>query len=452
MSVRNRFSVLVTAIAMAIAGGSQCTLEGQGPIDFLKRLDTNGNGMLDPNELEGRAGYFIRRMAQNNPRIDLSRPIPIQRLAEEFMRMREERMRSRGGGPSPGRPPDGPPPTHMNRGPQGRPGGPPSPPSSPYRPTTTEVKPLVPGFGVEEALAPAPGFGAEAELFTVEVTEQDRREAARAFSYYDRNRDGKIDSNEMKRSRYGADLPLYDRNRDGYITLNEMEYRYARRRVENSGSSAGRSRAAASRHSERRSERKRDPDAWLWSKRKGFGDRKSYRAVPAAKEALAGLPDWFARDDADGDGQVTMAEFSSTWSDAVLADYNQFDLNQDGVITPQECIKAAENGAVRGGSIGTTASTSGTRSGAAAPSAAPPTVTSNTAGQTAARRPVSPPPKLDPRYMKYFQQLIARYDKNGDKVLERDEWTSMSKNPEAADQNGDGRITLEEYARWALNR
>ena len=71
----------------------------QGPTDFLRRLDENNNGMIDPQELEGRMGGFIRRMAENNPRIDVSRPIPIDQLASEFERMREERARAGGGGP-----------------------------------------------------------------------------------------------------------------------------------------------------------------------------------------------------------------------------------------------------------------------------------------------------------------------------------------------------------------
>ena len=72
--------------------------QAQGPVDFLRRVDENGNGMLDPNELEGRTGSFVRRMAENNPRIDLSRPIPLDRLASEFERMREERSCGGGGG------------------------------------------------------------------------------------------------------------------------------------------------------------------------------------------------------------------------------------------------------------------------------------------------------------------------------------------------------------------
>ena len=81
-------------------------------------------------------------------------------------------------------------------------------------------------------------------------------------------------------------------------------------------------------------------------------ERKSYRRKPPIERLPEGIPDWFARDDADGDGQIAMSEFSVSWTDGVLAEYNQFDLNRDGLITPSECLAAKNKGAVRGGSIG----------------------------------------------------------------------------------------------------
>ena len=43
-------------------------------------------------------GSFVRRMAENNPRIDLSRPIPIDRLASEFERTHAGGAGRAGGG------------------------------------------------------------------------------------------------------------------------------------------------------------------------------------------------------------------------------------------------------------------------------------------------------------------------------------------------------------------
>ena len=50
----------------------------------------------------------------------------------------------------------------------------------------------------------------------------------------------------------------------------------------------------------------------------------------------------------DQDGQVQMSEYASSWSDDVVADFAQFDLNGDGIVTPAECLEAAERGAVQG--------------------------------------------------------------------------------------------------------
>lgn len=465
---------IIPSLALLASLAAVRAAKAQDPSEFLKRLDTNGNGMIDPSEAEGRFGGFLQRMAENNPRMDLSRPVPISQLSDEFTRMREQRM-SGGGGPPFGGPGGGPPggfqggrggPAGGGRGgperggpdrggqERGGPdrGGRPDDAANPYRATTTKIEPLVPGFGVEELLTPPPGFGAEGELFAVDVTEQDRQEAERTFRYYDSDRNGKVDAEEMRRSRYGADLALYDRNRDGVITLNEMEYRYARRRVENTRAGGGA--AVANQGGQRGRGRpdqgggqrgQEDSNAAQASNR--FGDRNSYRVVPALERLPEGLPEWFPRNDADGDGQIMMSEFSATWTDLVLADFNQFDLNQDGLITPQECLKAQENGAMRGAAVAVASPTP------ASPSAAIPSGPSApvAAGGPAAAVPVTLA-GIEPKYVDYYRKLVAKYDANGDAALTADEWVKMSKNPEAADADGDQRITVEEFARWQLQR
>ena len=480
----------VAGLLLAVAGAAR-NVAAQDPSEFLRRLDTNNDGMLDKAELEGRAGGFILRMAENNPRLDFSRPVPISRLTEEFTRMREERMQSGGGAPGggpgggppgggfPGRggppggwtPGSGPP----GGGPPGAWGGPPGggPPgrggddqgrdrgrddeqNNPYRrPESAASKPLVPGFGEEEVIAPPLGFGAEGELFSVQITEQDRQEASRAFRYYDRNNDGKIDQEELRRSGRGDDLMQYDRNRDGAITPDEMEYRYAQRRVVNTRSTAagtpqpaegGDRRGRGGRDGgrdgdENRSNENENPSP--------YASLSSYRVVAPVERLPEGLPDWFYRNDADGDGQISMAEFSASWTEAVLQEFFQFDLNQDGLTTPEEALRAQAAGAVRGTAV------------SAAASAAPPAQTSEAAaspGEASSADPraesaagASGPP-IDQRYMDYYKKLVAKYDTNGDGVLTKDEWVSMSRSPAEADLNGDGKITVEEFARWSMKR
>lgn len=56
--------------------------------------------------------------------------------------------------------------------------------------------------------------------------------------------------------------------------------------------------------------------------------------------------------------------------------------------------------------------------------------------------------KSDPnRTADYARKLVERYDKNNNRILERDEWKEMRGSPEKADFNGDGRITVDELSR-----
>jgi Ca2+-binding EF-hand superfamily protein len=61
--------------------------------------------------------------------------------------------------------------------------------------------------------------------------------------------------------------------------------------------------------------------------------RKSYR-FKTTKERL---PTWqFASRDANGDGQVSMSEYSRVWSDRTAAEFQRYDRNNDGMITAKE--------------------------------------------------------------------------------------------------------------------
>jgi hypothetical protein len=53
------------------------------------------------------------------------------------------------------------------------------------------------------------------------------------------------------------------------------------------------------------------------------------------------LADWFIRLDGagNGDGQVEMWEYSKSWDNATAARFASYDLNGDGVITAEECLK-----------------------------------------------------------------------------------------------------------------
>jgi hypothetical protein len=52
-----------------------------------------------------------------------------------------------------------------------------------------------------------------------------------------------------------------------------------------------------------------------------------------------GLPDWFLTRDADGDGQLTLPEYAAAGSATASKEFTRYDLNGDGVLTPQEYLK-----------------------------------------------------------------------------------------------------------------
>jgi Ca2+-binding EF-hand superfamily protein len=520
---------------------------GGGPSDFLRRMDNNGNGMLDPDETQGRARFFLERIAADVPGIDLNRPIPIDRLTQAMERMRQQRSSGSSSGP----PMSGSPSGSASAGPSS--GGPSSGGSSRSRSTAPE--PLVPAFGVVEALTIPPGFGAAGAIESVRVEPDDTRQAEERFQRYDANRDGVLSTEEVKNGRWSDDPMVYDRNGDGKLTVNELAVRYARRRTQQTGSSpSGSSTSPSSRSPSsgtssvsvvassssgsgdqrtdmvdgivRRYDRngngvlekeeysesrfigpadanndgkitREEITTYFQSRMSGFGrgdDRSggggsswfgrggdrgdggsdasrgsfftpregggrdsgggrngstpapasvpSYRFRRAEERLPENLPAWFAQNDQNANGQVSMAEFSSAWTDQLVADFRQFDLNRDGVITPQECLRASSNGAVRGLVSAPPATASSTSGTPAAPA------TAGSASTPAPTAVTSPTATVDERYLAFARRIIGKNDENGDGALSTEECMKMSSNPSAADANKDGKVTLDELAAW----
>ncbi|NLX55912.1 MAG: hypothetical protein GXY58_12420 [Planctomycetaceae bacterium] len=493
---------------------------GGGPMGFVSRLDTNGNGMLDPEESQGRARMFLERTG-----LDLSRPIPMDQVGRAFEEARGRRMGEMGGeggrdrGDEWGRGPDNP---EQGSG-------------------SAAVEPLVPGFGEPDLFDPVPGFGDLGEKFAVSIEEQDRQEAQRTMGRSDANQDGVLDADEIRSGRWSGDPLQTDRNRDGKLTLNELALRYAIRRVEREGDTSGsRARSGGGASGERanpsadgagraqermvqmafgRHDRNGngvlEKDEWealgpdpssmdtnrdgritrdefaaamvtrfggrgrggegdgrFFTRREGeenppraegeaaarpgaANGRKSLRMRTAAERLaeLEGLPEWFARADANCDGQVQMSEYATSWSEQVVADFSQFDLNGDGIVTPGECLKAVEAGAVQGG-VSAAAyeeqpqrdrrarrDRDGDATGAAPASSESPTPSAAAAPAAEATNADAVTAKVPPKYITWAVGTIAKYDTNKDGVLTQDEWTKMNTDYSSADTDQDGRIT-----------
>jgi Ca2+-binding EF-hand superfamily protein len=282
------------------------------------------------------------------------------------------------------------------------------------------------------------------------------------FSRYDRNNNGVLERDEW--SSFRSDPSGYDANRDGRITKEEfaaaMANRFGRDRRGGGGDSQG-----GNWYSRRDADGESDDSESAKKFSTPADGRKSYR-FKSPQERLAefeDLPEWFGRSDVDGDGQVRMSEYSTSWTEQVVADFNQFDLNGDGIVTPNECVRAREAGAVQGApttvasnDAGGSRYTRSTYSGSS--STTPPSsesrLTSSSADTAESSSDTSASPttgsapsttgstgSVPSKYVRYAVGFIRRYDTNKDGVLTQDEWTKMNDDYSSADTDGDGRIT-----------
>ena len=374
-------------------------------------MDTNGNGMLDPDEAQGPARFMLDRMARSNPKIDISKPIPMSVLTESFQQMRS-------GGSSSG-----------------------SYGSSDEETPILEKNSLVPGFASAKVeKVPVPGFGASGEKFNIQVEERDLKDADERMGRYDKNNDQHLDENELKEGRWSDSPMQYDKNRDGKLSRQELAVRYARRRIASGGQLE-----TAQRKDESNAKRSRDNKIDNGDDKKEklnpFEKRSSYRVTDAdgKKPAPAGLPEWFGRNDTNTDNQVSMAEYNKKWTQDVIDDFLRFDTNGDGYITSKECLVAVKKGFIPGASSSSAASVSAT----SAPTSVAVAISSSS---VPASRPSAQPAVGDKtaEMKAWYLTKMKKDDKDGNGFLTSDEVSDAGKFAQA-DANKDGRIDLDEY-------
>lgn len=418
---------------------------GGDPGGFMSRYDRNGNGMLDPDEQEGRMRSMVERMQSADPSIKPGQPIPLTKITEAFERMQGEGGRGgswggRGGddrgrgGDDRGRGGDDRGRGGDDRGRGGERGGETIDPMA--------VAPLVPGFGMEIPVLPMLGFGPSADILAVVPSEADLKEARNNIQRHDRNRDGQLDTEEVKRAGFWGNPMDFDRNGDGKLSENELATREA---VERKGNEA---RGRESRQSPQAPEEQTEKAELV-----DFQGRRSYRVYSAT--APEGLPRFFTDRDLNKDGQVSMSEYTSDWSEKTVAEFYGWDSNHDGVITATEVLKGVISGLTA----------SETRSGSAPQGNGAPAMSTEFTSPSSSTResrgpaasPDAPAAKLqmpsDPPSEKVIgiaKKTIERHDKNADFELTPDEWSKMLISPADADFNGDGRITVHEYAGYLI--
>jgi len=309
-------------------------------------MDANHDGVLQPDEVpperRGMLQFFASRLG-----VDASQPIPISRIRDAVS------SRSTPSNPS------SPPASTTTDNTQEK--------AKANQPGKPEQPPLVPGFGVEEVLPPVAAFGervpgdpatlASMSSPTAAVDDRTRAFVDERFRRYDRNQSGMLEKEEWGEMR--GDPNAMDRNRDGRLTREEYTAGVAEYMRSRSGGGSGGSRGGG--FGGGPSGPPSDSQAAGVASKSESESRKSYRFVSPTERLPEGLPSWFSQRDRNGDAQVAMAEYSSFWSPESAREFARYDINGDGIVTPQECLKAA-TGAVApdsGSDMGTSDSSAG---------------------------------------------------------------------------------------------
>jgi hypothetical protein len=151
---------------------------------------------------------------------------------------------------------------------------------------------------------------------------------------YDENKNGVLEKGEW--SKMSGNPKASDTNNDDVLTLDEMTARLA-----SYGKSSGSSGSGGGNSGWSRDSSSSAGEGYRTTGSKLTG-KTSYRAKSPIERLPRGLPDWFARNDTNGNGQIEMREYSTTWSNTKAGEFLKYDLNRDGVITAEECLRAEE--------------------------------------------------------------------------------------------------------------
>lgn len=331
--------------------------------EWIRRLDANKNGYIEPSELTDRTRAFLDRFARDAG-IDLDRTHSVTRLEAAARRYFDSRNRTS---------------STANNPPQ----------------VTSTIK----GFEPDEGRFIAPEFGSPQVRYP--YTQAHLNSAQSLLSRYDRNRDGVLTFDEIDSSRWSGPSPQdCDLDRDGKLTLVELAQRYSRREALEKQKeiinryTASQSQAALStssstdRRSSDRGSYERGPRgssqadrgsrALAYSIIERFDINKNGTLEPREmasvgidiakadynrdgrvdRNELADylfqemeregndlselLPTWFFERDLNNDGQIEMAEFTDHWDADKADEFAMYDANGDGIITPDEILSSKQ--------------------------------------------------------------------------------------------------------------
>ncbi len=352
MSKMNRktFRFLLCGVLLVVFGlASGDTADAQ--TTFFSRLDKNGNGYLDLDEIDDRSRAAIQRYADAGG-LSITRPNSIRKWEYAYQKYRDSRNKSK----------------------------------------YIEIEPAsegVRGFGLDETQPLVPDFNAAKIEYPYNQADIDTSKSL--LRRYDKNKDGYMDREEADGPRWSGTSPFdFDYNNDDKISLVEFAQRYAHRRLTASRSTSTKyydptmpstaggygineragSDRSASVNSDRNSQylaasvfgrydTNRDGRLTMMEARRsgveiasvdqnrdGVIDRKEldqwlYQEIKAVASSDSDvLPSWFIERDLNGDSQVEMAEFTDEWDEETAERFTSFDANNDGIITADEAMVA----------------------------------------------------------------------------------------------------------------
>jgi Ca2+-binding EF-hand superfamily protein len=175
---------------------------------------------------------------------------------------------------------------------------------------------------------------------------QKLEEAAKSLmARYDANNNGVIDQDEVKR--LGGYYQNADTNGDTMISREELVDRSAAYAKSDGAASSSASAGSSSAANKPTPTAAPAGESYRVTAEGGEGTQRGYRPRSDIQRLPKGLPDWFTRNDGDGDGQIAMAEFAAAWTDAKLAEFRKYDADSDGVITPDEYLASSKRSLTR---------------------------------------------------------------------------------------------------------
>jgi hypothetical protein len=431
------------SVANAQGGGEQQSGRGGrrrsfDPASYLQRLDANGNGAIEPNELSDRSRSFVEGLGFNPNETNSLEKIKAKISGDKQSDSRGDKESASG-----------------------------SALGSPDR----NIVRKVPGFGVsppERKSVPnfttvnQPSSGELDGKYGSEIMSQ----VDAAMSRYDKNNDGKIDPSEMSEGRWGQPDPKEsDTNGDGSLSKAEMAERYyrrtrgsasadgnssTRRSSDRSDSSSSRDRASDDGSSRRGASREasssRD-EANRSSGERPANEGQEKAAEPARssgggdryRKYADGLMEQY---DTDKDGNLNKEEVAGMKQKPENAD-----LDNNGMISAGELTEAIANGSMssRGGaSSGGGSRTSRDRSSGSNPESRG----SDSKPAESGSGGESPRSGSSRSSGSKFSFLASDKNRDGNVQMHEftDEWSDEKfEEFKTYDKNGDGMITNAEY-------